>query len=62
MMANEENVEGYFVSLISFCDSISEMNTPDRCRKKITKANNEMKIIFWVYDADDDDYYNGREA
>ena len=31
-------------------------------QKKITKANNEMKIIFRVYDPDDDDYYNGREA
>ena len=30
--------------------------------EKITKANNEMKIIFWVYgddDHDDDDDYNG---
>ena len=58
----KKKVEGYFVSLISFCDSIYEMNTPDRCRKKITKTNYEMRIIFRVYDADDNDYYNGREA
>ena len=39
------------------------LNTPDRCRKKITKANNEMKIIFRDYESDDDDdYYNGGEA